>query len=203
MRIIVDMDEVLCQFVKRMLEVWNGRHGTNVTREQISMWNLDATCGPGAWKEIAEFIGQRDFFANLEPVEGAIKGMEAFRAAGHDIVIATHVNGAEVGPGAYAGKRDWVCKHLPWFKLDSLVFISRKGLLDGDVLIDDGEHNIADWRSAHRKNGLIFDAPWNKHMQNGYWTFRVHNWDEVRAEVQLIQDKMELERGRAEHGVIS
>jgi len=188
-RVVCDMDEVLAQFVAKVLRRWNAINGTNFTRDDVNCWRMEEvlgvdTLGRSAEGLIDEWLGEDGFFEDLEPVGGAIDGFNALRRSGHDVVIATSIPGVAVH--SFTGKRRWLKRHFPDFSLKNFVAISRKGLLEGDVLIDDATHNINDWIEAGRDVALVFDAPWNRNINENLsprrgetFILRVRNWDEV------------------------
>jgi 5'(3')-deoxyribonucleotidase len=76
------------------------------------------------------------FFANLEPMEGGIAVMKQMLA---DPDIEPYIATAPSlkNPLCYAEKRIWVENHLGFEFLKRLIIIPNKGLLRGDILIDD------------------------------------------------------------------
>ena len=161
MRIIVDMDEVLAQFVNRVLERWNMINRTKFKRDDIDAWQMESTLGPGSYGLIEKWISEPNFFENLVPVDGAIEGFNELRRS-HDVVIATSLAG-EVENG-FDSKRRWVKKYFPDFDLKNFICTSRKDLLKGDVLIDDAAHYLQAWRDAGNIRGITMHARWNRDM---------------------------------------
>ncbi len=128
-----------------------------------------------------EWMNEPGFFADLKPMPGAIEGFNALRAQGHDVVVATSIPGAATH--AFDGKRAWMGRWFPDWSMKNFIACSRKGLLDGDFLVDDGEHNIRDWYEAKRRGGIVFDAPWNRNQNFPRGTRRARDWEEV---VQIV-----------------
>ena len=181
MKIVVDMDEVLCQFVDEVLARWNHTHRTNVMRSQIDMWHMEERLGPGAVKFIDDLMNDEAFYANLKPIPGAIDGFNELIRLGHDIVVATSIT--PHAEHAFDGKRAWMRHYFPQWDIRSFIACSRKGLLQGcDVLIDDGAHNIEDWRACGGYRAIVMSAPWNRNV-GGSDVVRAINWEHV---VQII-----------------
>lgn len=182
MRVIVDMDEVLAQFVNKVLRRWNALSGRDYVREDITSWRMEEVLGVDALGRSAEglideWLAEDGFFEDLEPMPGAIAGFNYLRDSGYDVVVATSI--PEVAVHSYTGKRRWMRRHFPTFSMKNFIAISRKGLLDGDVLIDDGSHNIKDWAESGKKmKPLVFDAPWNRDIRPDQ-AIRVADWDDV------------------------
>lgn len=198
MRIVVDMDEVLCQFVGKVLKRWNAINGTKFSREDITAWRMENILGNdilGRTAEglIDEWMSEPGFYEDLEPVEGAIDGLQKLMDDGHDIVICTSV--PEVAIHAYDGKRKWMRRNFPRWSMKNFIACSRKGLIAGDVFIDDGPHNIRDWCAAGKRGAFVMDAPWNKDLGyefdmlktryvSGMPITRVYDWQHILVEIE-------------------
>lgn len=74
------------------------------------------------------------FFENLEPIAGAIDAYFKL-CKKHDVYILTAPSNRN--PLSYTEKRLWVENHLGFEATERLIICSNKGLLKGDVLIDD------------------------------------------------------------------
>ncbi len=75
-----------------------------------------------------------EFWTSLKPIEGAIDAVNKLREV-HDVYIlsAPSVN----NPSSYSGKRIWIENHFDFELAKRLILCTNKGLLRGDVLIDD------------------------------------------------------------------
>ena len=111
MRVYVDMDDVLCD--------WMGAY--DEARERV----------PGQKYPQA----QMDFFRKLKPLPHAIEGINIMKWRGHDVWILTKPS--YMNPLCYTEKRLWVEDHLGLEWCDRLILCPDKSLLKGDVLIDD------------------------------------------------------------------
>ncbi len=70
---------------------------------------------------------------------------------------------------------------IPW---SHVIVTSNKSLVKGDVLVDDGLHNL--YEGSYIK--VLFDKPWNREVDKDKLTdiiHRIHNWDEI---VKLIEE---------------
>ena len=74
------------------------------------------------------------FFTGLHPIKGAIEGFHALSQS-HDTYILTAPS--IMNPHSYTEKRIWVEEHLGFESVKRLIICSNKGLLKGDILIDD------------------------------------------------------------------
>ena len=138
--IYVDMDGVLCDFQKAFDE------------------DLKKT------PEIAYPQSQYGFFAQLEPITGALYAMKLlWEDPLVDVWILTAPS--TKNPLSYSEKMSWVREHLGEHFVERLILSPNKGLLKGDLLIDDnvkgngqedfegvffqfGSESYKDWRTV-------------------------------------------------------
>lgn len=187
MRIVLDQDEVIVQWLATVLEWYNQDFKTAYTREDVKTWKV-TDCLPNSHHFLRSTMRYPDFYRDLTPVEGAIAGIKKLMDDGHDVVIATAI--PSCAPIAHVGKLEWMRRNMPFFPVNNFISISRKELINGDILFDDGLHNINPWVMAG-KTGVIFDAPWNKRDivpgGDGGTLFRVKHWNEFLKLIDGIE----------------
>ncbi len=113
-RIYIDMDNTLCNYAHA--------HQKSLEKEP----------------EIIYPQSQYGFFANLEPIKGAV---EAFHILGQKFEVYILTAPSYLNPMCYTEKRVWVEKYLGAAATPYLIICKRKGLLKGDFLIDDIAYN--------------------------------------------------------------
>jgi 5'(3')-deoxyribonucleotidase len=186
MNIVVDMDQIICQWLERTIEWYNEDKKTSYTREDIKSWNVTDNL-PHSKDFIRSVMRYPEMYRDLDPVEGALYGMRDLLAAGHDVVIATAV--PKCAGIVYHGKLEWCRRMMPFFPLDNFIAIQRKDLLAawGDVLFDDGLHNIVPW-AMKGKPAVILDCPWNIDYvpAEGLPITRVKHWNEFLQYVEYL-----------------
>lgn len=174
MRIVVDLDDTLTYMVEYLLEVYNSEYQDNLKIEQITEWDLSKVVKPECGEAVVNYFKRPGWFLNPAPRKDAQKYLKKLVGKGHDIVIASaYANSPESCPDKYA----YVRKHFPFIEKNSIFFLNKKDKLVGDVIIDDGWHNVRNFYG--RK--IIFDKPWNKkpaHFILGR-VDRATNWKEV------------------------
>jgi 5'(3')-deoxyribonucleotidase len=111
-KVFVDMDNVLCDFVKSYLQ-WKKEH-----------------------PQIEYPQSQFGFFSNLEPVPGAIEGFKKLQEH-YEVYILTRPSVYNLM--CYTEKADWIKRHLGFEVLENLIIMCNKSLVEakGAYLIDD------------------------------------------------------------------
>lgn len=94
------------------------------------------------------------FFSNVRPIQGAVEGVEALRAAGHSIYFVT----ARCHPVSFHDTRVWLKRYFPWIdKQRHLILAYDKEVIYGDVLIDDKPKTLLGYADAWQ--GALCIAP--------------------------------------------
>jgi 5'(3')-deoxyribonucleotidase len=173
MRVLVDMDEVVCDFV--------GEFVRRVGRKREEVVTFDVNDCLGITRErFLEVISDPSFFRSLEPIDGALDGLKRIVDAGHDLVICTMIStGCK---NAYDAKANWLCAHLPWMDVDrTMITAKRKSLVRGDVLFDDNMKNLEHFPGA----AVAMARPWNEGFR-----VRVKTWPEFTRHVDYLHGVM-------------
>ncbi len=122
--VYVDMDDVLCQYSEA--------HATALDAKPDILFPQSVA----------------GFYLNLQPIPGAIEAVKLLRER-FDVHILTAPSSCN--PLCYTEKRLWVERHFDFAMVEKLIISPNKGLLKGDVLIDDK----AEGRGQDRFEGLL------------------------------------------------
>jgi 5'(3')-deoxyribonucleotidase len=153
--VLLDVDGVLADFAGALLD-WAG---PQYTRDHLSEWDLTKALGlADRQSEFDAVAGEPGFCESLPLLDGAQDFVEDLRLVA-DIVVVT---------SPYSAAKLWTYDRLIWlerhFKITKhdVIFAKRKHLVRGDVMIDDGPHNVEAFVRAGGR-GLLIDQPWNRH----------------------------------------
>ena len=180
MTILVDMDDTMEQLLEALVKRANERFDRNASVDDVTDWTI--VCAfPGIEKrQILDFMREDDFWEDVKPVPGAAEALKHFIDEGHEVYIVTATEFEHVK----AKMEGVLVRYFPFLTWDRVIITSRKQMIRGDILIDDGVHNLEG--GAYRK--ILFTAPYNRDYDaEGNGMIRVHNWDEI---VSVI-DRME------------
>ena len=183
-RIILDLDEVVCDMMKPLISMHHDRYNSDVTIEDVIQWDLP--------RDMVQIFIEPGFFLHLPPIPGAIDGVRDLLSWGHEIIIATnHSNNDYIA----ADKVLWVQRNLPMLS-SNIMIGSRKDVLQGDIIIDDNPDYLINSPCPIR---IVVDRPWNREhivtMKDGLgggeykmqlnWFgvndnfYRVYNWQDI------------------------
>jgi FMN phosphatase YigB (HAD superfamily) len=185
MRVFLDLDGVLCDFVGGALLA----HG--VPWHFIpapGQWDLASQLGltPNQfWDPLQGF----DFWANLAPTDdcaGILTAVESRFGTDPVYLLTSPAHSS----GCYAGKFAWVKRHLPAYlsRLLLVPAVSKPVLAGpGSLLIDDSDANVAAFRQAGGW-GILLPRSWNaRHAEFG------------RSLPCLIEDMAQIDRLTSYH----
>ena len=179
MTVLVDMDDVIENLVPAWVNFLNEKYECNVTLDDIKSWDITEAFPGLSAEQIFEAPSSDDFWKTVIPLPGAVEGLKTLIDENHDVYIVT-----ATWYGTLKAKMEYVLfKYFPFIKWDKVIITSNKQLVKGDVLIDDGPHNLIG--GDYKK--ILFDAPHNRSFdEKSIGAVRVHNWEETISEIRRI-----------------
>ena len=179
MTILVDMDDVLEQLLKGICRYNAEHYGTTVQAEDITDWEI-VKFYPGMTRaEVMACEMDDEFWQTVDPMPGADEALRKMIADGHEVFIVT----ATLYQTLRSKMDDLLFRCFPYITWDRVITTCHKDMIKGDVLIDDGPHNLT--RGEYRK--ILFEAPHNRSFdESSIGAVRVKNWEEAYEEVCRI-----------------
>lgn len=151
LKIGIDLDCVLNNLVEEWVKAYNKKHKQNLQLENIHTWNLI----PHMPLELNIYdLLTEELFTNLKPIEGAIevtKRLSLDDRVELYIITASDYHTVPI-------KVEWLSKHFPHLKKENTIICFNKSLIEVDVLIDDGLHNVLPFPNK----AIVLDYPWNR-----------------------------------------
>jgi len=152
---LIDMDCILVDMLPPWLARYNEICGTNVRVSDIEDYNVGTVCENT--EVLYKILDEDGFFFNMEPMAGAVEGLQALRDDGYNIVIVTQP--PRIAELAVRDKRRWILKHFPDFDLTDMIFCHHKEMVRGDLILDDKPAHLINWKKAN-PNGIVATLDW-------------------------------------------
>ena len=184
MKIFVDMDSTLNDFVKGYVDYYNEIFNKNISiaNKDLKQYEISKNIEGIAEEEAVEIrqiiFSTEGFWLSIPPQKNAIKAMKEIVDLGHDVYILTAPWKYSIN--CYPEKIQWVRNHKPWFDLDKVIFCRDKYLIHGDIIIDDNPHYL---RNHSCEFAIAPIYPFNKEMP----AFFFDDWENVPSIVEEIK----------------
>lgn len=175
--ILVDMDDTIESLGEAWIGYLNNKYHTNVCKEDVTDWDISKAF-PGIDKPLVyQPLRDKALWKSVKPLPGAAEYLKKLIDDGHKVLIVTTSN-----PDSVPMKlRYTLFPNFPFFTYHDVIITSQKQLVRGDILIDDGIHNLIGGEyykilmSAHHNRS--FDAEANDMI-------RAESWEEVYSIIQ-------------------
>ena len=175
--ILVDLDDVMWDFLTPWVVQLNRMSGRSISVFDLTEWRVNKFYPGLSEKKMLHPLSRNFFWDHIKPMPGAQETIKRLIDDGHRIVVVTASH-----PDTVKYKARKLFKLFPYISCDDLIIAKDKSLIFGDVMIDDGPHNLE--RTSCMP--VLFSRPHNLQYpayQAG-WK-RVSSWKEV---YRLIQD---------------
>ena len=172
MRILVDMDDTIERLLEELVNRANRKYHQNVAVEDVTDWAIAPAFEGITKRQILDAMNAPGFWLDVEPIPGAAEALKHFMDEGHEVYIVTATEPEHVTDKM----RDLLFRCFPFLSWKQVIITCNKQLIRGDVLIDDGIHNLEG--GDYRK--ILFTAPYNRNYDaEANDMIRVSSWDEI------------------------
>ena len=179
--ILCDADDTLEDLLPYWLNELNQTYGYNVKKEDVKSWNLKAVYPTLTQRQIDAPVFGDELWNKITPVKDSSHYLQRLIEDGHDIYIVTAANYQSI-----EAKVNRLLEIFPFLHWKKIITTWDKRLIRGDVLIDDGVHNLIGGDYVK----LLFDQPHNRNInEEDYGIIRVYTWAEVYEKICEIANK--------------
>lgn len=180
MRILVDMDGVVADIDSYWLELYNRDYKDSLKPEDLVSWDVSDCVTPSCGKKIFDYLKLPDFYLKAGVYPGSQRVVRSLMSKGHEIVFVT-ASPLWLERAAYE-KATWLKIHFPFVPRHNLIITHRKDLVSGDILLDDGVHNIEIFPGIRCIFSRAHNLSYNVEDPHG----RVSSWDEFEGFVDKL-----------------
>ncbi len=174
LRIGLDVDDILYDCNSYAIELLNKEDEINppLTIYDIKGWGSH---GSDADKRL-RYFGSPDFVRNQPILEGA----QAFVSALSELADVFFITA--VPPECMSARAMRLRRDFPEVPEENIIIGTRKDIVNIDILLDDGAHNITRTRAAYP---VLFRKPWNTALSG---LLSVNSYDDFLRLVHILQN---------------
>ena len=181
--ILVDMDDVLENLVECWVDELNKKCGSSLCEEDITDWRIAKFFPSLTNEDLFSHLNTAEFWGKIAPMQNAQDILKKLIDDGHTIRIVTASHYATV-----PAKIKRLLEMYPYLKWEDVIVASDKSLIFGDIMIDDGTHNL---EVTSCGLAVLFDRPHNRsYNDEAAGMVRVETWDEIYEVVSEFADML-------------
>lgn len=185
------MDGIVADLSSEWLRRYNRDYNDTLPLERFfATWNTSDNVKPECGSKIFDYLEQPDLYEDVLPIAGALDGVAALRAAGHELIYASACTFGMVDAKAHWLIRNGLCEERRNKLPRNFIPIEDKFWLPGDLLIDDGGHNIKAWVTETRRRAVMLEYPHNAtlDMPSMFWSWinRAQDWSGIVRAVEAL-----------------
>lgn len=176
--ILCDADDTIENLSIHWIAELNQIHNKTVRKEHVRSWDMRKAYPDLTAEEVFAPLYRNDFWNKITPIEGSAYYMERLMEDGHTLYIVTASN-LETSDAKTAK----LLELFPFINKKQIIFTEQKQQIPGDLLIDDGIHNLL----GGKYQKFLFHQPNNADFnEKNHDITRVHDWKEIYERVSNL-----------------
>lgn len=167
--LLVDMDDTIENLLPAWAEWLNKKHGTSVKADDITGWDVQEFFPSLTKDEVYAPLYEDEFWGTVQPKEDAVNCLTRLNELGFKLYICTNSNYQTI-----RRKLEYIIdRYFPFISWWNVITIRHKQLLNADILVDDGVHNLIG--GSYKK--ILMTASHNKDFgASSNDMIRVNDW---------------------------
>lgn len=184
--ILIDIDDTIEYLCRAWVKWLNDRYGTNVQYDDVTDWDISSFFPTLTREQVFEPLHREDFWELVEPMPDAIEYVRKLMDEGNNVYLCTTTDYRNVRPKF----ESIIQRHFPYISWNQVIVASNKQMINADVLVDDGTHNL----EGGKYFGIVFTASHNKgYDAEAHGFSRANNWREVYGIIREYAHRKELD----------
>lgn len=158
--ILLDLDDVLNNQCELWIERLNSKYGLNMKYNDVTDWDMKKFYPSLGEAEVYEPVLNPALVREMSTTPESIWYTNEWDSRGHTLLVVTSTSTLNI-----EAKSKWLHNYFRWFSEDKLILSHKKQLIKGDILIDDGIHNLLSDKETGVSPSYIklcFNRPWNR-----------------------------------------
>lgn len=170
--ILVDMDDTIENLTEAWIRYAGRRCGEAVDPAAVTTWDPSLAFSRVTHEEMYALLEEDALYETVTPLPGAAGALKKLMEDGHRVFIVTASPHRVIN-----AKLDIIlARHFPFLSPKQVILTFDKSMIRGDVLIDDGPHNL----EAFPGRGILFSCPHNRAYDAAAHGFlRADSWEEL------------------------
>ena len=181
--LLVDMDDTIENLLLAWTEWLNNMYGTSVNADDITGWEVQKFFPSLTKDDVYAPLYEDEFWKTVQPKEDAVRYLAHIKELGFKLYICTNSNYQTI-----RRKLEYIIdRYFPFISWCNVITICNKQLLNADILVDDGVHNLIG--GSYKK--ILMTASHNKDFDaNSNGMTRVNNWQEAYDKIIEYADQI-------------
>lgn len=179
MRVLLDCDGVLADFVGYTLGMVNNQFNRDYKPQDIQRDSLEKALTPAEWAFVRRAYDGMPCCRMIPWYPGA-KAFLRRLLLKHSVRIVTTSFRTK---GWEEQRRAWLAEVID---PRHVIFSDDKREVEGDVIVEDSLTNADRWALRHRRQALLMDRPWNKDMNSVAYLVRVYSYKGLESYLDYL-----------------
>jgi 5'(3')-deoxyribonucleotidase len=180
--VLIDMDDTIENLTQEWVSYLNEKYNLDKKWEDLKYWDMSKNFPTLNADQIFEPLFEAQFWSRVTPLPGAVENIKKIIDDGHSVFIVT-TSCLE----SLKHKTPLVLfKYFPYLTWKNIIIAADKGMIEGDVIIDDNPDNL----HGRRKLKCLMDAPHNRSYNTDPFTIRVDSWDEIYKKICIYSGNL-------------
>lgn len=177
--ILIDMDDTIENLSIEWVKYINRLYGTDVDPYSLRDFNVSLAFPTLTYEQVYGITLEEELWKYVRPIDGAVHYVKKLIDDGHRVYIVTSTEYESI-----RYKMEHVLfKYFPYLTWKDVIITANKQLIKGDVLVDDGIHNLVG--GDYEK--ILFTAPHNcEYDAEANGMTRVNTWAEVYETINTL-----------------
>lgn len=182
--ILVDMDDTIEYLLREWLAWLNNLYVRDVHEEDIHEWNIMLAYPGLTDSQVYAPLFYEEFWKSIKPMPDAMEYLKRLYDDGHEIYIVTSSNFHTIE----VKLNNVLYTHFPFIDYDHVIIARKKQMIRGDIMIDDGVHNLIGGEYVK----ILMTAAHNRAFNaEAHDMIRVHNWAEIYKIISQMSEESE------------
>ena len=181
-RVLLDCDGVLADFLTPCLAIVNGLSGTKHELSHVTSWNVFDSLGvsPAVKSKTYKLMKEEGWCWRLPVMPGAKEAVADLMKISEVHCVTSPMN----GPHWEFERRQWLEHH---FDIDVVHSTEHKFAVSGDLLVDDKTSHLEKWLRAHPGGTVVrWDPGTRAHLHEEFAGVTTNDWNYLLAVVNKL-----------------